>query len=392
MGGNRTKNEPDSFVAPVLRGEIPELTQRECKPPPRPETRRPDETPCRLTSRADSRRPAAWRFIGLWLLVSLFALVYRFHPYYHRPFFWAFQAIVVNVYGFFCLGGFFYVWLTYRRGHRVSDDFSDPALLVLSCVRRGWQTVRVRSWSPWRRYWRSPRVWLLVRTLGVKFFFVPLMVVFLAEHIGEAHRLWRQPLQAYWGIEKIDWIMAFSYQVIFLCDTAVALVGYGFESLWLKNKTRSVDRTWLGWVVCLMCYPPFNDVAGIYLPLTEGGNALGLSAETLLVLRGLTLVFFLGYVWATFALGVRFSNMSNKGIVARGPYRWIRHPAYVCKNLAWWLEKLPTMSGFHNVLPMLAWNVVYILRGWTEERHLQADPAYRAYCEQVRYRFLPGVW
>jgi len=152
MGGNRTKNEPDSFVAPVLRGEIPELTQRECKPPPRPETRRPDETPCRLTSRAGSRRPAAWRFIGLWLLVSLFALVYRFHPYYHRPFFWTFQAIVVNVYGFFCLGGFFYVWLTYRRGHRMSDDFSDPALLVLSCVRRGWQTVRVRSWSPWRRY------------------------------------------------------------------------------------------------------------------------------------------------------------------------------------------------------------------------------------------------
>jgi len=392
MGGNHTKSESEFLAALALKGAPEGLTQQEPQTLPCPETRKPDGTPCRPTSSAGSLRPATWRFVGLWLLMSLFALVYRLHPYYHRPYFWMFQAIIVNVYGFFCLGGFSYVWLTYRRRRRRSDDFSDPALLTLSCVRHGWRTLRMWSWSPWRRYWRSPRVWLLARVLGIKFFFVPLMVVFLAEHAGEARRLWQQPLPAAWGMEKADWLMAFGYQLIFLCDTAVALVGYSVESLWLNNKTRSVDRTWSGWMVCLMCYPPFSDVAGIYLPLAEGGNSLGLRAETLLVLRGVTLVFFVGYVWATFALGVRFSNLSNKGIVARGPYRWVRHPAYVCKNLAWWLEKLPTMAGFHNVLPMLAWNAVYVLRGLTEERHLRADPAYRTYCEQVRYRFIPRIW
>ncbi|MBI3797976.1 MAG: hypothetical protein HY268_13550 [Deltaproteobacteria bacterium] len=349
-----------------------------------PETSRPHSA---VQSR--SFRPAAWRFVGFWLIISIFTLVYHFHPYYHRPFFSVFQAILINIYLWFCLVGFFYVWLTYRRRRRGRDDFSDTGLLALSLVRHSWRAIRSHSWVPWRRYWRSLRVKLLLRIVGIKFFFVPLMIVFLAGHVTDAHRLWQQADPSTSGLE---WGMALTYQLVFLCDTAVALVGYSFESLWLKNKTRSVDSTWSGWLVCLMCYPPFSDTAGVYLPLAEGGNALGFGNVTLLVLRGLALISFAIYLWATLALGVRFSNLSNRGIIARGPYRWVRHPAYICKNLAWWMEKLPTVAGFHNVLPLLAWNLVYVLRGLTEERHLRADPTYRAYCEQVRYRFIPGVW
>lgn len=344
------------------------------------------------TGHRASFRPAVWRFVGLWLLVSLFVAVYRVHPYYQGPFFAAFQPVVTNGYIFFCGYGFVYVWLTYRWRRRVRDDFSDPALLALSLWRHAWRAVQSRSWAPWRRYWRSRRITLLLRALAVKLFFIPLMVVFLAEHAREAQRLWQEPLLHASGLDRLNWGMAFTYQVIFLCDTAVAMVGYSVESLWLGNRTRSVDRTWLGWTVCLICYPPFNDVAALYVPLSEGGNTLGLSELTLVILRGLTLVLFAIYLWATLALGVRFSNLSNKGIIAHGPYRWVRHPAYICKNLAWWLEKLPTMAGFHNVLPLLVWNAVYVLRGLTEERHLQSDPVYRAYCERVRYRFIPGVW
>lgn len=336
-------------------------------------------------------RAAIWRFVGLWLLISLFAFLYRVHPYYRGPFFAALQPVVTNGYVFFCGYGFWYVWLTYRWRRQGRDDFSDPALLALSLVRHAWRTLCSRSWSPWQRYWRSPRVALLLRALGVKVFFVPLMIVFLAEHAEEVRRLWSQPALAESGLARVNWGMALVYQVIFLCDTAVALVGYSFESLWLRNRTRSVDRTWLGWTMCLLCYPPFNDVASLYLPLDAGEQSLRLGEITLAVLRGFTLVFFAVYLWATLALGVHFSNLSNKGIIARGPYRWVRHPAYVCKNAAWWLEKLPAMADFHNVLPLLAWNAIYVLRGLTEERHLRADPAYRAYCERVRYRFIPGV-
>src|SRR2546430_13322919 len=109
-----------------------------------------------------SFRPAAWRFIGLWLIASLFTLIYHFHPYYHRPFFSAFQAILINLYGWFCLLGFFYVWLPYRRRRQARDDFADPGLLALSVVRHAWLAVRSYSSTPWQRYWRSPRVKLLL--------------------------------------------------------------------------------------------------------------------------------------------------------------------------------------------------------------------------------------
>lgn len=342
--------------------------------------------------RGRSFRAAVWRFAGLWLLVSLFAGVYSLHPYYQGPFFAAFHPVVTNGYVFFCGYGFFYVWLTYRWRRRVRDDFSDPALLALSCLRHAWRAMRAGTWSPWLQYWKSRRVKLLLLALGVKLFFIPLMVVFLAEHVDHASRLWRHSAGTDSVLAQLNWGLTWMYHLIFVCDTAVALVGYSCESVWLKNRTRSVDRTWLGWVVCLMCYPPFNDVAGLYLPLREGGNSLALGEVTLVVLRFLTLICFAGYLWATLALGVRFSNLSNKGIVTRGPYRWVRHPAYLCKNAAWWLEKLPTMADFHNVLPLLAWNAVYVIRGLTEERHLRADPAYRVYCAQVPYRFIPGVW
>ncbi len=233
--------------------------------------------------------PAFWRFVGLWLIVSLFAALYTFHPYYRGPFFAALRPVVTNGYVFFCGYGFFYVWLTYRWRRRVRDDFSDPALLALSGVRHAWRALRARTWSPWRRYCKSPRVTLLLLALGVKLFFIPLIVVFLAEHVNQVSRLWRQAVGVESVLAQLNWRLTFLYHLIFVCDTAVALLGYSFESLWLNNRTRSVDRTWLGWAVCLMCYPPFNDVAGLYFPLREGGNRLGLGEVRLVVLRLLTL-------------------------------------------------------------------------------------------------------
>jgi protein-S-isoprenylcysteine O-methyltransferase Ste14 len=72
-------------------------------------------------------------------------------------------------------------------------------------------------------------------------------------------------------------------------------------------------------------------------------------------------------------------------------YSVVRHPAYASKNISWWLERLPGMGNMWNALPLLGWNMIYILRALTEERHLSKDRAYRAYREKVRYRFIPWV-
>ena len=90
------------------------------------------------------------------------------------------------------------------------------------------------------------------------------------------------------------------------------------------------------------------------------------------------------------AFGCRFSNLTHRGILTNGPYRVTKHPAYIAKNLSWWLIWLPFMleKDWYEVLRdvvMLAMvNGIYILRARTEEAHLSRDPDYVAYAAGMR--------
>jgi len=101
------------------------------------------------------------------------------------------------------------------------------------------------------------------------------------------------------------------------------------------------------------------------------------------------------YVWATVAFGPRFSNLTHRGIITSGPYRFIKHPAYVSKNIAWWLFAAPSFiaSGLAEGLAragMLAIvSLIYVMRARAEERMLSRDPAYRDYAESVTSH---GLW
>ncbi len=95
------------------------------------------------------------------------------------------------------------------------------------------------------------------------------------------------------------------------------------------------------------------------------------------------------YVAATVALGFKSSNLTNRGIVTRFPYNIVRHPAYIGKNLLWFIEFL-FLSQKHLGL-LIGFFIIYLLRAWTEERHLKKDPDYVAYMKKVKYRFIPGI-
>ncbi|WP_430991383.1 isoprenylcysteine carboxylmethyltransferase family protein, partial [Escherichia coli] len=58
------------------------------------------------------------------------------------------------------------------------------------------------------------------------------------------------------------------------------------------------------------------------------------------VLVGLTAI----YAWATVAFGFRFSNLTHRGILTHGPYAFSRHPAYLSKNLFWWISTVPMLT------------------------------------------------
>ena len=197
-------------------------------------------------------------------------------------------------------------------------------------------------------------------------------------------------LTSAWSHDDISFALGLAYDFVFIVDCGWALAGYASESRWLGNKTRSVEPTALGWVACIFCYPPFNGVLGTYLPLETGANRIT-DQTVLLVFRGLTVLFFAVYSSATVAFGWKFSNLTNRGVVTRGPYAYIRHPAYVCKCSAWWLEHIPTMTLTKAFFLTLLCGV-YALRAWTEERHLSRDPDYRAYKKKTPWVILPGVY
>ena len=92
------------------------------------------------------------------------------------------------------------------------------------------------------------------------------------------------------------------------------------------------------------------------------------------------------YAWATMAFGIRFSNLTHRGVITHGPYKFTRHPAYVSKNLSWWVAGLPFLvtaggpiEAVRNTLLIAAVSGIYYWRAKTEEKHLLADPAYVAY-------------
>ncbi len=81
---------------------------------------------------------------------------------------------------------------------------------------------------------------------------------------------------------------------------------------------------------------------------------------------------------------------ANRGIVSKGPFRWVRHPIY----FGWFILSIGYAMSYtspRNIILIVATLPFMVWRIDQEETHLSADTAYRGYMGRVRYRLLPGV-
>jgi protein-S-isoprenylcysteine O-methyltransferase Ste14 len=351
--------------------------------------------------------PIAWAFRSAfcrWLsglaVFTAFLFVTFEHPFYQNNYFENWRIACGYLYSLYLFLGLPYGFITnLLRGHKF-ENRSDPEFVLLLLFRRGLRVFF--GLEPRRVHWHigNRRIGVALRDLGVKIFFIPLMVTFLYMECGGLF----SSLVPFWHAltSKTYWYTTFSlfyrtgFHAFFVVDVSLALIGYASSSRWLDNKSKSVEPTMVGWFVTLICYPPFNGITTRYLPYDgmAGGAPYGIFQPTWVdaLLKTFALIFYAVYVWATTAFGLRFSNLTNRGIITRGPYAFIRHPAYIMKNLAWWCEKLRSFGSPWQFIFLAAWNYIYYQRAKTEERHLSADPDYVAYCQHVRYRFIPGIW
>jgi protein-S-isoprenylcysteine O-methyltransferase Ste14 len=179
--------------------------------------------------------------------------------------------------------------------------------------------------------------------------------------------------------------------LMFMIDVTLASIGYVLTFKVLDAHIRSPNPYASGWMAALICYPPFIMMSPggplDYHPGTAEWTHWMADQPVLMTATAVWLVFLTGvYAWATVAFGMRFSNLTNRGILTHGPYAWSKHPAYLSKNLFWWFAVLPFLAttgslvdAVRNTVILALVSGVYYWRAKTEEKHLSADPAYREY-------------
>lgn len=266
-----------------------------------------------------------------------------------------------------------YVWLTDRIMNDPHDGLYQVGLALTG-------SHKLVQWPQAHQY-----------LLGwcVKGFFIPLMTGYALKDIQ-----WFLSVDILEELQRPGGYYFFANRFIFFIDVVFASVGYLCALRLIGAHIRSTEPTMLGWVVCLICYEPF------WAPLSRNFFAYeeGYYWDEWLAGYPVAWVFWsfsillclVAYVWTSITFGISFSNLTNRGILTNGPYRWLKHPHYVSKNISWWLISVPFLTtqspdvAVRNCLLLLGVNAIYFLRAKTEERHLSRDPAYVAYSDWIK--------
>lgn len=328
------------------------------------------------------------KLAGLWATWALIAAIYCIFRFYWRGDYvfamWVFGAAAIPL---FVLSIPYFFWIDRRLGEPRDGAWHLGALIM------GQPGVDPEE------IWRHLRAW------AVKGFFLAFMISivpgsFRAAVDADFSRIQGDP------VALSQWLVT----LMFVIDIAFATVGYLLTLKPLDAHIRSATPYAAGWAAALICYPPFilmsNGGPLDYRPGSQdwfywlqGHPALLTFAG--FVLAGLTAI----YAWATVAFGLRFSNLTDRGILTHGPYAFSKHPAYLSKNLFWWVAGLPFLvttgnpvDAIRNTVLLAAVSGVYYWRAKTEEWHLSADPAYGAYAAWMAQHGLvtrlltPGYW
>ncbi|MFB9269923.1 methyltransferase [Bradyrhizobium erythrophlei] len=122
----------------------------------------------------------------------------------------------------------------------------------------------------------------------------------------------------------------------------------------------------------------FSAMSLALLPEVEMGSILSITAIVLIII-GVSLSFVV-LRW----LGKSFSIMAEaRLLVTGGPYRWVRHPLYICEGIALVGRVLQVLSPFGVAIGIVVALIQY-RRMINEEAVLSAAfPEYRAYAAQT---------
>lgn len=329
-----------------------------------------------------------FRFLSLFLVFLFFYILVQKHNFFSIPT----REFFDFLFYIFLFVGFPYIFFTLKYKGDKSYEFGDYAILTIIGVKSFFDSIFNKSYQ--HRFYKNRRVKKVCLVYLVNLIFISLMTQFVTNELYSLKDEFNIFIS--YQSNTLDWYSRYKtfyliiFHLLFTIDVSIALIGYSFASKWLNNRTKSVDTTLSGWMVALMCYPPLNSITSQFIPYHGLDTYQLVTNEYLLaIILTFLIVLYSIYVWATIALGFKFSNLTNRGIVDIGPYKYIRHPAYISKNFAWWVDNTFVLTNIWASIALGLWNLVYIARALTEERHLKKDKKYIKYCKKIKYRFIP---
>jgi protein-S-isoprenylcysteine O-methyltransferase Ste14 len=294
---------------------------------------------------------------------------------------------------------YFALTLTFKSSR--IEDFYDPAIRFLHVGKQiTKQTIKRLSgdgnqlpvfYVLRKKYNRKIFLNLIMRA-----YFIPVMVMQVIPTTVNTINMLFKELNNHQFITVIFLLTS----ILWLIDVLNAVVAYCMESRWLENRSRSIDLTIGGWIVCLSCYPPINNITGSlfafapYVASNQMGDLIFSSLGLFYTAKIIEMLVLTAHIYSDVSLGPSGANITLKKLQTRGPYGIIRHPGTTTKLLLWLIQAFIYKKFWTAkfLVGYLGWGMVYVLRAFTEERHLKKFAEYRDYCKKVKHRFFPGLF
>ena len=334
----------------------------------------------------------------VWLVIIFTGqLLYHNLPYYSSERFHAnFMFFDQLLTAYLIVGVPYFVVSLILKSSR-QEDFYDPAIRLLH-IGKQLLIALIKEEKNQAAYLvlRNKYNRKVLLNLAMRAYFIPIMVIqVLGTTLSNLDMLNR--------LSDDNHILNFLYfatTFLWLMDIINATLAYCLESRWLENRSRSIDMTITGWLVCFCCYEPLNGITSTIFPFAPSvathnpQDLIVADLNFLIAFKIVEIVFLCGHIYSDLSLGPSIANITLKKLQTRGPYSLIRHPGTTTK-LLYWLSQSIMYKQFWTlriVYGYSMWAAIYVARALTEERHLKKYPQYREYMKNVKYRFFPWLF
>lgn len=328
------------------------------------------------------------KLLAMNVTLAIVFACYIFIPEYHKSYYAEFRGFLPFAFpAAFITGNFYLFFFDHRLGS------PDDGLLQFGRLLAGrWKEVERAKIADY------------CKSVLLRAYFVPAMYIYfiagLETYVGGAGAYLAQnaaQIPDVPGMEIVKGLLV-AYFFLMTIDGLFAVIGYLMTFRALDSDVRSTEPTAIGWISCIVCYTPFFEVLfaswllrGLYhnpqwFEWFAGHNIL------LIVWGSLAALAMCAEAFTTMTFGIRFSNLTYRGLMATGLFRYTKHPQYVSKMLNRFLVFVPFLS---LAGPMgAAWSLllfaglcfIYYIRARTEENHLSIHEDYVRYAELMNGR------